>query len=55
MHWSNSTDTILVPDRPPREITVKHVGEDVVQLKWSPVFSENTIEWKGSWVQSVLQ
>ena len=42
MHWSNSTDTILVPDRPPRKITVKHVGKDVVQLKWSPVFSENT-------------
>ena len=34
--------TILVPDRPPREITAKALEKDVVQLKWSPVSPKNT-------------
>lgn len=34
--------TILVPDRPPREITAKALEKDVVQLKWRQVSPENT-------------
>ena len=34
--------TIVVPDRPPREITAKALEKDVVQLKWSPVSPKNT-------------